>query len=110
MKEFTRQTFGLDHVPGVKLKGTMCTKYAAQLVLKPLELAQKLKYAHEDGGQEDSLTTSTVSYKNKRVCTCSFWRTMALQCSHTISSHLHKELSIFEEAMVHREATVHKQR
>ena len=63
MEEFTKQTTGLDHVPGVKLISTMCTKYTAHLVLKQLELAQKLKYVHENRGQEDSLTT--VSYKDK---------------------------------------------
>ena len=75
MEEFTRHPIGVSKV---KLISIMCTKYAAhaaQLVLKQLELAQKLKYVHEDGGQEDSSTT--VSYKDKmypvkidkRVCT-----------------------------------------
>ena len=45
MEEFTRQTTGLDHVPGVKLISAKCTKYTAQLIVKQLELAQTKVYA-----------------------------------------------------------------
>ena len=105
VEEFTTQSTEFDHVLGVKVMSSLCTGYATQLLLKQIQLAQKVEYVHQVEGSLVTVTYKEKAYSvnmDRHTCTCSFQHTMCLPCRHIFSCRMQKELGVFEEAMVHK--------
>ena len=96
----------LDDISGVREMSSTCTGYATQLVLKQMEVAQKVEYQHTytdaSGGVIVSYGQSSYDVDNNASsCSCSFWKTMSLPCRHILHVRLNVNQTIFEECMFH---------
>ena len=81
---------------------SVCTSYAAALVIEQLKLSAKIAYSVT---VEDS-TQIHVAYKNhlhrvsindhQTSCSCSFWKTMILPCRHIFAARASQNMNLFE--------------
>ena len=93
-------------IPGVAVIKSVCTSYAAALVIEQLKLSAKIAYSVtvEDSSQihvtyQNHLHRVSIN-DHQTSCSCSFWKTMTLPCRHIFAARASQNMNLFEKQMV----------
>ena len=101
---FTVLETSANDIPGVPDIVASCTQYAAQLVVKQVQLANKVDYSIsvDDKGNTIVQYKESVYTVNSTAtsCSCSFMTTLGIPCRHIIKVRLSKELPVADMDMV----------
>ena len=104
-EEFTSRSTVDSDIPGVSEIQSVCTKYAADMIVNQLKVAKSVDY---DVNLSKEKSEAVVSYQDrsysvsvdKGTCSCTFQRTMLMPCRHVFKCRLDCDLVIFDQSLV----------
>ena len=104
-EEFTTCMFADKRLKGAQDIRSVCTQYAADMIMNQLRLTHSVKYEISD--KSDDHYTLTITGSNvydvnlmDNQCSCSFKRTLMMPCRHIFAIRLSLTVPTFKEEMV----------
>ena len=104
-EEFTSRSTVDSNMPGVSEIQSVCTQYAADMIVNQLKVARSVDYQVELSKEnaETVLSYQDRSYSvsvDKGTRSCTFQRTMLMPCRHVFKCRLDCGLVIFDQSLV----------
>lgn len=104
-EEFTSRSTVDSGKPGVSEIQSVCTQYAADMIVNQLKVAKSVDYEVKLSKEN---TEAVVSYQDrshsvsidKGTCSCTFQRTMLMPCRHVFKCRLDCGLVVFDQSLV----------
>lgn len=96
-----------SNMPGVSEIQSVCTQYAADMIVNQLKVARSVNYKVEVSESKENAET-VVSYQDrsysvsvdKGTCSCTFQRTMLMPCRHVFKCRLDCGLVTLDQSLV----------
>ena len=103
-EEFTSRCTEDSKIPGVPEIQSICTQYAADLIVSQLKLARTTEYTVQVVSESDK---AVISYQDrshsvsvKGTCSCTFQKTLLMPCRHVFKYRIHCGLTVFDPSLV----------